>query len=262
MSVLNELEKYSVGKIRAEIKGLSIDQYEIWIEKLSDDSRKGVRQLADSLKKKRRRYETELKKIRQKKEIENALRSDSCRLICGIDEVGRGPLAGPVVAGAVILPADSEILYINDSKQVSAKKRESLSQKIKEEAVAYAFGSCSPKEIDELNILNATKNAMVKAVKKLQVRPDILLIDAVSIPSNIPVKSIIHGDALCYSIAAASIIAKVERDCLMKEYHQVYPQYGFDHNVGYGTQEHIDAIIKFGPSPIHRKSFIKNFIEE
>ena len=181
--------------------------------------------------------------------------------ICGIDEVGRGPLAGPVVAGAVILPRDCKILYLNDSKQLSAKKRDELYDVIMENAVAVGIGMASPRRIDEINILQATYEAMREAVSKLEPVPQILLNDAVTIPDvTIPQVPIIKGDAKSISIAAASIVAKVTRDRMMVEYDKVMPEYGFASNKGYGAAAHIEALKKYGPSPIHRATFIKNFI--
>lgn len=184
-----------------------------------------------------------------------------CRYICGIDEVGRGPLAGPVVAGAVILPKDDPILYLNDSKKLSEKKREELYDVIMEKAVAAGIGIVGPQRIDEINILQATYEAMRMAIANLSVRPDILLNDAVTIPEvDIPQVPIIKGDAKSVSIAAASIIAKVTRDRLMVEYDSVLPGYGFASNKGYGTKAHIEGLKELGPSPIHRATFIKNFV--
>ena len=181
--------------------------------------------------------------------------------ICGIDEVGRGPFAGPVVAGAVILPKDHPILYLNDSKKLSEKKREELYEVILKEAVAMGIGMASPARIDEINILQATYEAMREAISKLSVKPDILLNDAVTIPGvSIRQVPIIKGDAKSISIGAASIVAKVTRDRLMAEYDKVLPQYGFASNKGYGSAEHIKALQEVGPSPIHRASFIKNFV--
>lgn len=181
--------------------------------------------------------------------------------ICGIDEVGRGPLAGPVVAGAVILPRDSKILHLNDSKQLTAKKRDELYDVIMREAVAVGIGYASPARIDEINILQATYEAMREAISKLSVKPDVLLNDAVKIPQvDIRQVPIIKGDAKSVSIAAASIIAKVTRDRLMEEYDKVLPGYGFASNKGYGSAEHIAALKEIGPSPIHRQSFIGHFV--
>ena len=181
--------------------------------------------------------------------------------LCGIDEVGRGPLAGPVVAGAVILPEDCQILYLNDSKKLSEKKREMLYDEIMSRAVATGIGMASPARIDEINILQATYEAMRMAIDNLKVRPDILLNDAVTIPKiEIPQVPIIKGDAKSVSIAAASIIAKVTRDRLMAEYDKIMPEYGFASHKGYGSKSHIEAIRQYGPSPIHRATFIKNFL--
>ena len=181
--------------------------------------------------------------------------------LCGIDEVGRGPLAGPVVAGAVILPADCEILWLNDSKKLSEKKREMLYEEIMEHAVATGIGMVSPARIDEINILQATYEAMRMAISQLKVKPDVLLNDAVTIPGvDIPQVPIIKGDAKSVSIAAASIIAKVTRDRLMKEYDQVIPGYDFASNKGYGTKAHLAGLKELGPSPIHRMTFISKYI--
>ncbi len=181
--------------------------------------------------------------------------------ICGIDEVGRGPLAGPVVAGAVILPKDCEILYINDSKKLSEKKREALYDEIMEKAVAAGIGMTSPARIDEINILQATYEAMQMAIEKLRVRPEVLLNDAVTIPKvDILQVPIIKGDEKSVSVAAASIIAKVTRDRLMAEYDRVIPGYDFASNKGYGTKAHIAGLRKLGASPIHRMTFIGKYV--
>lgn len=181
--------------------------------------------------------------------------------ICGIDEVGRGPFAGPVMAAAVILPKEARILHINDSKKLSEKRREELYEQIQNEAVAIGIGQVSPERIDQINILQATYEAMREAVENLRVRPDLLLIDAVHIP-ELPIRqvSIIKGDAKSQSIAAASIIAKVARDRLMCEYDKIMPEYHFASNKGYGTKEHIEALCKYGPCSIHRRSFIKKYV--
>ena len=183
-----------------------------------------------------------------------------CQYICGIDEVGRGPFAGPVVAGAVILPKDDPILYLNDSKKLSEKKREALYDEIMERAVATGIGVVSPARIDEINILQATYEAMREAIGKLTPAPDLLLNDAVTIPGvNIRQVPIIKGDAKSISIGAASIVAKVTRDRLMEQYADVFPEYDFASNKGYGSASHIAALKEYGPTPIHRHSFIKNF---
>jgi ribonuclease HII len=190
-------------------------------------------------------------------ERENA----SYTAICGIDEAGRGPLAGPVAAGAVILPKDCTILYLNDSKKLSEKRREELFVEIKEKAVAWSVGIASPERIDEINILQATYEAMRAAIEGLGVTPDLLLNDAVTIPQvAIPQIPIIKGDAKSVSIAAASILAKVTRDHMMMEYDEIFPGYGFAKHKGYGTAAHIQALRELGPCPIHRRSFIGNFV--
>lgn len=183
------------------------------------------------------------------------------KFICGVDEVGRGPFAGPVMAGAVILPADCEILYLNDSKKLSPKRREALYDEIVSKALAWSVARVEPERIDEINILQATFEAMREAVSKLDIRPDIILVDAVHIPElDIPQESIVKGDAKSLSIAAASIVAKVTRDRVMEEYAALYPGYGFERNMGYGTAEHRDALRTRGATPIHRKTFIHDYI--
>ncbi len=184
------------------------------------------------------------------------------RYICGIDEAGRGPLAGPVVVASVIMPRDSMIEGVNDSKKVSEKKREALYDKIIEEAVSYGIGVIDQKEIDERNILEATKTGLTTSLKELSVKPDVILVDALKgiDTLGIPYQSIIKGDALCYSISAASILAKVTRDRMMRQWDEIYPQYGFEKHKGYGTKAHIEAIREYGLCPIHRKSFTKNFV--
>ncbi|MBQ0059756.1 MAG: ribonuclease HII [Lachnospiraceae bacterium] len=181
--------------------------------------------------------------------------------IAGVDEAGRGPLAGPVVAGAVILPQDHMILYLNDSKKLSAKKRDELYDIIMAEALSYGIGMASPKRIDEIGILNATYEAMQEAISKLDPQPAVLLNDAVKIPGmSIPQVPIIHGDALSGSIAAASILAKVTRDRIMEEYNELFPGYGFDGHKGYGTAAHKAALLELGPCPIHRTQFVNTFL--
>ena len=183
-------------------------------------------------------------------------------LICGIDEAGRGPLAGPVAAGACILPPDHDILYLNDSKKLSAKKRDELYEVITNEALAWCVGLSSPERIDEINILQATLEAMRKAIAGLKVLPDALVNDAVTIPEvELPQVPVIKGDAKCLSVAAASILAKVTRDRLMEEYDRQYPEYGFAAHKGYGTRAHIEALKKYGPCPIHRRTFITHFVK-
>lgn len=207
------------------------------------------------------RLEKELARLEAMKEFEREY--DGCSLICGVDEAGRGPLAGPVAAGAVILPKDCTILYLNDSKKLSEKRREELFLEIREKAVSYSVGIVGPERIDEINILQATYEAMRQAVSGLGVVPDLLLNDAVTIPElAIPQVPIIKGDAKSVSIAAASILAKVTRDHLMEEYDRQFPQYGFAKHKGYGTAAHVAAIREFSPCPIHRRSFLKNILGE
>ncbi|MCB6342131.1 ribonuclease HII [Clostridium sp. AF18-27] len=207
------------------------------------------------------KLEKELARLEQMREYENTYAA--CAMICGIDEAGRGPLAGPVAAGAVILPKDCTLLYLNDSKKLSEKRREELFVQIKEQAVAWCVGIVGPERIDEINILQATYEAMRQAVAGLGVKPDLLLNDAVEIPGvDIMQVPIIKGDAKSVSIAAASILAKVTRDHMMVEYDQLFPDYGFAKHKGYGTAAHIQAIQELGPCPIHRRSFIRNIWSE
>lgn len=200
----------------------------------------------------------ERKRLEQMRDYERKYASYSA--ICGIDEAGRGPFAGPVVAGAVILPPDCEILYLNDSKKLSEKRREELFLEIQKKAVAWSVGVMEPQDIDRMNILQATYEAMRRAIAGLETEPDLLLNDAVTIPGlEVLQVNIIKGDAKSVSIAAASIVAKVTRDHLMKEYDSKYPEYGFAKHKGYGTEEHIAALLKYGPCPIHRKTFITKY---
>ena len=248
-----------INEIKKILQAASINELPAFIDKYSRDERAGVQALLAKAEKRMQDYQKELDRTEKMKEYENQYSSFS--YICGIDEVGRGPLAGPVVAGAVILPKNCNILYLNDSKQLTEKKREELYEEIMEKAVSTGLGFVSPERIDEINILQATYESMREAVGKLRPAPDILLNDAVTIP-GISVKQvpIIKGDAKSVSIAAASIIAKVTRDRLMVQYDSVFPEYGFAANKGYGAKAHIDALKKFGPTPIHRRSFIKNFL--
>ena len=195
------------------------------------------------------------------KQIENDLHKKGFKNICGIDEAGRGPLAGPVVVAGVIMPKDSMIEGVNDSKKVSEKKREKLYDVILDEAISYSVAIIGQDVIDDINILNATKQGVTKVVEELDVKPNLILVDALTHinTKGIPYDSIIKGDAKCYNIAAASIIAKVTRDRIMREWDEIYPQYGFMNHKGYGTAKHIAALKEYGPCPIHRKTFIKHF---
>lgn len=249
-----------ISAIKAVFQAAGIDMLPEIISEYEKDERSGVQALIVSARKKLEALAKEKERIERMKQYE--YQYADAGYICGIDEVGRGPLAGPVVAGAVILPKDCDILYLNDSKQLSEKKREELYAVIMEKAVATGIGYASPERIDEINILQATYEAMRDAISKLSVKPDILLNDAVTIPKvDIRQIPIIKGDAKSISIAAASIIAKVTRDRLMVEYDSVFPEYGFAGNKGYGAAAHIEALKKYGPTPIHRRSFIGNFVK-
>ncbi|MGN0166776.1 MAG: ribonuclease HII [Acetatifactor sp.] len=249
----------NIGEIKEQFQAACEDELPEFIREYESDERAGVRRLVESAGKRLTALEKEKKRIEALRVYEEQYREYD--YICGIDEVGRGPLAGPVVAGAVILPRDCRILYINDSKQLSEKKREELYDVIMREAVSCAVGYATPERIDEINILQATYEAMREAIGKLTPQPDILLNDAVTIPGvSVRQVPIIKGDAKSITIGAASIIAKVTRDRLMVEYDRVFPEYDFAGNKGYGSAAHIEALKKYGPTPIHRKSFIKNFI--
>ena len=197
-----------------------------------------------------------------KLENERLLLNEGCNYIAGIDEVGRGPLCGPVVCAAVILPLDDIIEGVDDSKKLSKKKREKIYEEIIKKAISYSVCRIEHDEIDRINILNATKKCMANCVEELSVKPDAVIIDAVKLDIPYKTVSIIKGDAKSYLIGAASIVAKVTRDKIMEEYSKIYPRYGFERNSGYGTKEHITAIKEFGPCEIHRKTFIKNFLVE
>ena len=206
--------------------------------------------------------EKELERLTKLKEIEKDLYEKGFNNICGIDEAGRGPLAGPVVVAGVIMPKDSMLEGINDSKKVSEKKREKLYDLILEEAISYSVAIIGQDVIDEINILNATKEGVTKVVEGLDVKPDLIVVDALEHinTKGIPYESIIKGDAKCYNIAAASIIAKVTRDRIMRQWDEIYPQYEFKSHKGYGTAKHIAAIKEYGLCPIHRRSFTKKFV--
>ncbi|RBW67540.1 ribonuclease HII [Bacillus taeanensis] len=231
-------------------ESLSIEE----IESLKQDRRKGVQRLLTKWQKQQNELENIKRMFEDMSVYEKDLKLQGKQFIAGVDEVGRGPLAGPVVTAAVILP-NEPILGLNDSKKLSKSRREELYKQIKNQAVAIGIGIMSAKEIDQHNIYQATKKAMVQAVNNLTIKPDHLLIDAMELPLPISQTSIIKGDANSISIAAASIVAKVTRDKIMEELSQTYPQYGFEKNAGYGTKEHLNALYKYGVTEEHRKTF-------
>lgn len=247
-----------ISEIKKVLEAAEEAELPLLMEQYGKDEREGVKKLLAKCQKKLDAYSKELERTENMKMYEKKYGEYS--YICGIDEVGRGPLAGPVVAAAVILPKDCNILYINDSKKLTEQKREELYDQIMEQAVSVGIGIVSHERIDEINILQATYEAMRQAVGKLSVTPDLLLNDAVTIP-ELPMKQvpIIKGDAKSISIAAASIVAKVTRDRMMVELDRFYPEYGFAGNKGYGSAVHIQALKEIGPCSIHRRSFIKNF---
>lgn len=251
----------SISNITTKFKNLTWEQMDALVLEYEKDERAGVQKLVEKAKKQKEDYLAECNRTEGMKQFEKQYSNLS--YICGIDEVGRGPLAGPVVAAAVILPKDCDILYLNDSKQLSAKKREELYKEIMEKAVSVGIGIQDESVIDSVNILNANYIAMREAISKLTVKPDVLLNDAVTIPEvDIFQVPIIKGDTKSISIAAASIIAKVTRDRIMVEYDKIYKEYKFAKNKGYGSKEHTEAIKKFGPCPIHRKTFIKKYSKD
>ena len=248
-----------IGEIKKEFEQATQKELHLLYEVYANDDRAGVVNLIKKYKKQEEKLEAEKQRMEMMYSYERE--HEQFRYICGIDEVGRGPLAGPVVAGAVILPKDCDILYLNDSKKLTEKMREALYDEIMDKAVATGIGIVGPNRIDEINILQATYEAMRIAIHNLQVKPDLLLNDAVTIPKvDIKQVPIIKGDAKSASIAAASIIAKVTRDRLMLQYDEIIQGYGFASNKGYGSAEHIKALKEIGATPIHRQSFIKNFV--
>ena len=254
----NKEKPLKIGEIRKILEETTDRKLPEFITGFAADERSGVKKLVETAARRYEKLQAEIARCEALKKYEKEY--DNYTYICGIDEVGRGPLAGPVVAAAVILPKDCDILYINDSKQLSTKKREELYDVIMEKAVATGIGMVGPERIDEINILQATYEAMRQAIAALDPQPDLLLNDAVTIPEvAIPQVPIIKGDAKSISIGAASIIAKVTRDRMMEAYEDVYPGYGFASNKGYGSRQHTDALKESGPTPIHRKTFIGHF---
>lgn len=250
-----------VNEIKNILENTSLSELPEKVKYYESDEREGVKKLVLRARKRLEDYERELLRTEQMKQYEKEYGEYS--YICGIDEVGRGPLAGPVVAAAVILPKDCNILYINDSKKLSEAKREELYEQIMEQAISVGIGIVSEERIDEINILQATYEAMREAVSKLCVVPDLLLNDAVTIP-NLSMKQvpIIKGDAKSISIASASIIAKVTRDRMMVEWDKLYPAYDFASNKGYGSKKHIEALKEVGACKLHRNTFITSFIKD
>lgn len=252
----------TIKEIKAEFAQFEDNQtknIDILINKYKNDSRSGVKQIVNKHIKRKEDRRKEIERMNNMKVYEKKYRKYT--YIGGVDEVGRGPLAGPVCAVCVILPKDCNILYINDSKKLSEKMRESLYDEIIEKAISFGVGSSNASRIDEINILKATYEAMNNAIVDVDPQPNLLLVDAETIPNlYIEQVPIVKGDSKSISIAAASIVAKVIRDRLMVAYDKVFPQYNFASNKGYGSKEHIEAIKKYGPCSIHRKSFIKKII--
>lgn len=254
------MSEKKISEIQKEYKETSELLLPDFIQEYINDGRPGVSKIIGIAQKRMEKLRIERERIERLKEYENQYWPEF-DYIGGIDEVGRGPLAGPVVTACVVLPKDCSILYINDSKKLSASKREELYEIIMKEAVSVGIGVCSEQRIDEINILQATYEAMRQAISECSVEPQVLLNDAVTIPEvKIQQVPIIKGDAKSISIGAASIIAKVTRDRMMVEYDSIYPEYHFASNKGYGSAEHIEALKKYGPCPIHRRSFIGNFV--
>lgn len=249
-----------IAEIKRELNNCSIEELDSFINEYKNDVRLGVKKLAESAEKKIEKHNKELERLENITKYERKYQSMGVKYVGGIDEVGRGPYAGPVVTACVILPEGCMIEGVNDSKKLSQKKREELFNIIKDKALCIGVGIVDNYEIDEINILQATYKAMRIAVENMDIKPQQLLVDAVTIPDiNIPQEPIIKGDAKSISIGAASIIAKVVRDRMMVEYAKKYPQYGFESNVGYGSKYHEEAIRKYGLCDIHRRSFTRKF---
>ena len=253
----------SISEIKEILGNCPMEALPEQMKQFEADSRKGVQTALASFRKKYEKHQQELARLEEILTYERGLWEAGYDLIAGIDEVGRGPLAGPVVAAAVILPKECKIEGVNDSKKLSAKKREELYDIILEKAVSYGIGVVSNERIDEINILQATYEAMREALSQLKPKADYILADAVTIPMvSTPQRGIIKGDAKSMSIGAASIVAKVYRDRMMEAYEEVYPGYGFASNKGYGAAEHLEGIKKQGITPIHRRTFVKNFLPQ
>lgn len=257
---MNSIKALTVKEVKNKVNQLTLNEAEQLIVALEGDERKSINKLAKKIKKEIKAVSKEKERVKKLWIYEKEI-TKNYTFVAGIDEVGRGPLAGPVVCAAVILPKDTEFVGINDSKKVKKEDRERLFNEINEKAIAVGIGICDEKTIDNINILEATKLGMKKAIKDLNQKPEFLLIDALTLDDiSIKQKGIIKGDSKSVSIAAASIVAKVTRDRIMYAYNEKYPDYGFLTNVGYGTKEHREALKAIGPTPIHRESFIKNLI--
>lgn len=251
----------SISDIKARLLATPFEELEAFISDYSEDERSGVKSLVKKAEKQIEARRMELIRLEKMRTFEHQF-EEEYQYICGVDEAGRGPFAGPVVAGAAILPKDENILYLNDSKKLSPAKRDELFDEVKEKAVAWGVGIVSAKRIDEIGVGKADFEAMRLAIKNMSVEADFALTDAFEIPQLwIPQKPIIKGDAKSVSIAAASILAKVTRDRIMDELDEKYPMYGFKDHKGYGTQYHRDRIIEYGPCEEHRMSFLKNMHE-
>lgn len=253
----------TIQQLKEEWSQLPKEQREEWKESLKADTRKGVQKLLEKIDREEKKAHEQFMKYQEMMKSELALYEKGYQLIAGIDEVGRGPLAGPVVAASVILPKDCYIAGLDDSKKLSLKAREEIYEEIMKKALAVGIGWAFAEEIDNTNIYEATKQAMIRSIQDLSKAPDVLLIDAMQLYIPIPQQSLIKGDSHSISIAAASIVAKVTRDRYMTELAKIYPDYGFEQHMGYGTKQHIQAIYNYGICIQHRKSFspIKEIIE-
>jgi len=252
----------TIKEIEERLKG-DLSENDPFLKALEQDGRKGVQKLLSQWKKSQLQWKAERERLQKMLYFEQEAKATGAKWIAGVDEVGRGPLAGPVVAASVILPEDFFPFGANDSKKLTKKRREELYEYILKGAISVTIAVVGAEEIDRLNIYEATKKAMAETIQKHNPKPDYLLLDAMKLDIPIPQKSLIKGDSLSLSIASASIVAKVYRDRLMEEYGKQYPQYHFDKNMGYGTKEHLEALDKYGPCPIHRKSFapVKDMME-
>ncbi|MCT4594961.1 MAG: ribonuclease HII [Anaeromicrobium sp.] len=254
-----DFKSMKIKEINDFFKGLHVEEKIKYVDSLKLDERSGVKKVLEKIEKEHKKYLMEIKRVKDLWKIENLLNVD---IIGGIDEAGRGPLAGPVVAACVVLPKNIFIEGINDSKKISPKKRDELFEIISKNALDIGIGIVDNEVIDNVNIFNATKIAMLRAINSLKKSPDYLLIDAVTLDDiNIRQEAVIKGDSKSASIAAASIVAKVTRDRIIDRYDKEYPEYGFKNHKGYGTKEHYEAIKKHGITPIHRRSFLKNILE-